>query len=692
MVPEPVPAVMAERSQPIAGVDVGGTFTDLVYFAEGELRIFKLLSTRGDPSDALLEGLDRIGADRQAIISHGTTVATNAVLERKGARTALITTRGFRDVLAIGRQTRPALYRLAFDPSWQLVPAELRFEVDERASPTGKALVVLDPTQVEAVLDQVTRGGAEALAVCLLFSFAYPAHELLIKRAAQARGLPVCLSCEILPEFREYERTSTTVLNAYVSPLMADYLTRLERGLERRGRHALWIMQSSGGILSAPVARREAVRTLLSGPAAGVIGAFHVARAAGYDHVITFDMGGTSTDASLADGAIRRTAEGEIEGWPIRVPMTDIHTVGAGGGSTAWVDAGGALRVGPQSAGSDPGPACYGRGGDLFTVTDANLLLGRLDEKHFLGGRMMLDRAASQRAGAALAAALGLTPIALAEGVVQVTNARMEQAIRTISVARGFDPRAFTLLPFGGAGPMHALDLADGLRIARVLVPRYPGVLSALGLILADFTVDYSRTLMWRLEAVTQAQLEAAYDPLLAQGRAEIAAQGFGPESVRLEPALDLRYRGQSFELTVVQAERRDSTPYLFDPDEIARHFHAAHEQRYGYSRPGAPVELVNLRLTARGVRPPLELSRHNPAPVPDPLAARVGEARLRFEGRWFDAPVYERASLLADHALQGPALVVQEDATTVLTPGWRAEVDPWLNLVCSRLSAGDGP
>ncbi len=436
-------------------------------------------------------------------------------------------------------------------------------------------------------------------------------------------------------------------------------------------------MQSSGGILSAAAARREAVRTLLSGPAAGVAGAFHVANQAGYDHVITFDMGGTSTDVSLADGQIRRTAEGSVEGWPVRVPMMDIHTVGAGGGSIAWADAGSVLRVGPMSAGSEPGPACYGRGGGHFAVTDANLLLGRLHPAHFLGGRMALDIAAAERAAAPLAERLGLSPVTLAEGVIRVADARMEQALRVISVARGFDPRAFTLVPFGGAGPMHALALAEALHIGRVLIPRYPGVLSALGLTLADFTVDLSRTLMRPLGEMAAGDLLAAFVPLLAQGRDALAGEGFAESAISLELALDLRYRGQSFELT--------GPLDAIDPAEAAARFHAAHEQRYGYARPEAAVELVNLRVTARGRRPKPELPVHPPAASPDPAAAQVGETRLRAAAAWHTAPVYERELLAPGQRLSGPALVVQEDATTVLLPGWRAGVDRWLNLVCER-------
>ena len=661
-------------STPIVGVDIGGTFTDFVYVENGTWRIYKRLTTRPDPSQGLLAGLDAMGASPQSVVAHGTTVATNAVLEHKGARTGLITTQGFRDVLVIGRQARPHIYRLWFPPRWVPVPEAWRMEVRERVAPDGRVLIPLDKAQVEAVLDALVEQGVESVAVSLLFSFANPEHERYIGEQARQRGLFVSLSSEILPEFREFERTSTTVLNAYVSPIMARYLRALEERLRERGHPALWIMQSSGGILDADRAGREAVRTLLSGPAAGVIGAFAVAQQAGFSHIITLDMGGTSTDVSLADGRIRRTTEGRIESWPVQVPMMDIHTVGAGGGSLAWIDPGGALRVGPESAGSRPGPACYGLGGQGFTVTDANLLLGRLSARHFLGGRMRLYPEKALDAAHPLAERLGISPIEVAEGVIAIANARMSQAIRVISIERGFDPREFTLVAFGGAGPMHALELARELLIPRVLIPRYPGVLSALGLTLADFVRDFSRTLMRPAEDLTKEDLQQAFGPLLAQAEAELQEQGFGPEDRDVETALDMRYRGQSYELTVpIQG---------FDLQAAVQAFHQAHKQRYGYARPEAPVEVVNVRVIARGRRPKPRFSTYPEAPSPDPEAARLGTIELRFAGKVHSAPIYDRAALQPGHRLQGPALVVQEDATTVVPPGWRGYVDAYLNLI----------
>ena len=672
---------------PILGVDVGGTFTDFVYLSGGRLTVTKVLSTRSDPSVAVLTGIERLGVDAAAVISHGTTVATNALLEHRGGRTALVTTRGFRDALVIGRQTRPDLYRLSFPPLWTPVPDELRFEVAERVGPGGEVLTTLDPGEVDAVLDAALAAGAETLAVCLLFSFANPVHEQLIGERGRARGLAVSLSSEILPEFREFERTSTTVLNAYVAPLMVEYVDRLERGL---GRRPLWIMQSSGGILTAAAAKQQAVRTLLSGPAAGALGALDVASRAGFPRVIGFDMGGTSTDASLIDGAVGRTSEGSVEGWPVRVPMIDIHTVGAGGGSVAWIDAGGALRVGPQSAGSSPGPACYGLGGSGFTVTDANLVLGRLHPDYFLGGRMRLRMDAAEQAAIPLARQLGLSVEELAEGIVRVADARMEQALRVISVARGADPRDFTLLPFGGAGPIHALSLAEALRIPRVLIPLRPGVLSAFGLALADFTVDFSRTVMLRPPAgelaAASRSCEEAFAPIEAAAAAALAAEGFAGAAAELQRSLDLRYKGQSFELTVPlggcyppgagAAARVDGLA------ETLSAFHAAHEARYGYARPAAAVEIVNVRLNARGIRPKPDFLRAEASESDDPAPAEVSRTRIRCQGGWESAPVYDRELLRHGFALRGPALITQEDATTVLLPGWRAIVDPWLNLV----------
>ncbi len=670
------------------GVDIGGTFTDLVYHTAQGLRVHKLLTTRQDESLAFLQGLDALEVAAQAQVAHGTTVATNALLEHRGARTALIVTAGFGDILTIGRQARPALYRLSFAPRFCPAPEELTGEVAERVLPTGEILLALDPAEARRVVEECLQRGAESLAVCLLFSFANPQHEQMIGEIAaqcareRQRSLFVSLSSEILPEYREFERASTTVLNAYVAPILGRYLENLEQGLLRRGHRSLWVMQSSGGILSANAARREAVRSLLSGPAAGVTGAFHTARQAGFDHLITFDMGGTSTDVSLLDGAIRRTSEGSVEGWPARTPMMDIHTVGAGGGSIAWVDSGGALRVGPQSAGSQPGPACYGRGGSEapFTVTDANLLLGRLHPDYFLGGRMRLDRAAAQRSAAPLADRLGMSQLALARGVIRIANAHIEQALRVISVERGFDPRAFTLLPFGGAGPMHALDLAAALHIRQVLIPRYPGVLSALGLTLADYVKDYSQTVMWPLAQTDLGLFRQAFAPLLQRAAHDLAQEGFQPAEIHFEPAVDLRYKGQSFELTIaLEVLPEDSSAgAIYQPAALAARLFAAHQQRYGYAVTQA-VEVVTVRLAGRGLRPQAEESA---LPASHAAAKAVAQTGIMFDEHFRPAAVYAREHLQPGHKLQGAAMIVQEDATSIIPPGWSGQVDERLNLI----------
>ena len=490
------------------GVDTGGTFTDFVWLGEnGRYQIFKQLSTPQDPSEAILNGLKTMAPPETADLVHGSTVATNALLERKGARTALITTKGFADVLAIGRQNRPDIYALVPQKPAPLVPAAWRFEVAERVTASGEVLQPLDLSNLPAIWQQLKAESVESVAICLLFSFLHPSHEQQIRQFLLEQSpemqLHISLSSDILPEYREYERTATTVINAYVAPLMTRYLRRLASGVQPR---RLSVMQSNGGIISASKAGEEAARTVLSGPAGGVVGARFVAQQAGFPDIITFDMGGTSSDVALCPGRLPTTADGEIAGLPLRLPIIDIHTVGAGGGSIARVDAGGALQVGPESAGAFPGPACYGRvkaESDTYppasrsTVTDANLVLGRLDANHFLGGAMQLDETAAWQALVKLAEQMKVPDAETAAwGVIQVANANMERAIRRISVERGYDPRRFTLMPFGGAGPLHACDLAESLQIPRILVPPVPGVLSALGMLVAAPTKDYSRTVM----------------------------------------------------------------------------------------------------------------------------------------------------------------------------------------------------
>jgi N-methylhydantoinase A len=675
----------------ILGIDVGGTFTDLVLLdGAGRVRIHKLLTTSRDPSIAILQGIADLDAGPETVVVHGATVATNALLERTGARTALVTTEGFGDVLEIGRQTRLDLYALHPTRPLPLVPGRWRLELSERVDCAGHVLQSLDPENTDIVVREILDGGIESVAVCFLFSFLNRDHEQQVREriiTLGGKGAPfVSLSSDIVPEYREYERTSTTVINAYVTPLMSRYLTNLEGGLEGR---RLRVMQSNGGSISADAARALAARTALSGPAGGVVGAFTLTRQAGFPEAITFDMGGTSTDVSLCPGRVQETSEGAIAGLPLRLPIIDIHTVGAGGGSIARLDPGGALRVGPESAGSDPGPVCYGRErAQEITVTDANLVLGRLDADHFLGGRMTLELERTLDAMQRLARRMSLPLEAAAWGVVRVANSNMERAIRTISVERGHDPRRFTLVAFGGAGPLHACELAATLRIPRVLVPPHPGVLSAQGMILADVVKDYTQTVMLAAEEAGTEHLEHLFAPLYERAWADLRAEGLEEDKIELHPALDMRYVGQSYELTIPLARGLGA-----GPASHAGAFHAAHRKRFSYASDGEPVEIVNLRLKGIGRTP-------KPAPAPQPLgnvdprAAWIDYKPVHFAdaghpeaARPIPAAFYERARLEPGTIVVGPAIITQLDTTTVVPPGWAGTVDGWSNLVIESRS-----
>ena len=629
-------------------------------------------------------GLAELPLSPDTVVAHGSTVATNALLERKGARTALVTTAGFEDVLQIGQQARHGLYDLQYQAPEPLAPPDLRLGVLERVDAAGNVLRDLSAEEVRRVAAQLRALEVDAVAVALLFSFLRPEHEERLRLAFdQLEPRPfISLSSEVLPEFREYERTSTVTVNSYVGPLVSRYLGRMEELVQR----PLRVMQSSGGGITAALARRQPVRTILSGPAGGVIGATYVAGAAGFAQVITLDMGGTSTDVALCPGRAQTTTSSSVGACPISVPMIDIQTVGAGGGSLVRIDAGGTLLVGPESAGASPGPACYGVG-DQATVTDANLLLGRMDPAHFLGGRMALDR---ERAGAAMdgvATAMGVSREEASMGVVRVANAVVERALRTVSLERGHDPRDFTLVAFGGAGPQHACELAAALAIPRVLVPLYPGVLSALGVAVADVVKDYSRTVMVRDEA-GMAQMEAAFQALESQGKAEMAEEGFPAEELQLRRWLDVRYRGQSFELPV-------DWPSVDWPNEergalqkIAAAFHKVHERRFGYKDEEAPVEVVSVRLSvvAPTVRPPLAQEESAPGEAP-----WTDERPIWFEGGPQPTRAFDRETLRPGHWFRGPGLVFQMDATTVAPPGWLAEVDAYRNLILSPVTDHDG-
>ena len=655
------------------GVDIGGTFTDFVVFDEtsGDFRTFKVLSTPHDPAQAVLSGLEELPGAVQPDIVHGSTVATNALLERKGARTALITTRGFRDILTIGRQIRSDIYDLFADRPEPLVPPERCLEITERVDHHGQILIPLNRDEIPALIGELHAQDVESVAISLIFSFLHPEHEAWLAQSLRQAGFFVSPSSEILPEFREYERTSTTVINAYVSPIMDRYLARLERELPSAD---LRIMQSNGGSILAAQARTQAVRSILSGPAGGVVGAAHVAGAAGFSQIITFDMGGTSTDVSLYRSEIQVTTEAQIGGLPIRIPVINIHTVGSGGGSIAYVDAGGALRVGPQSAGADPGPVCYGQGGRQPTVTDANLILGRLAPDYFLGGRMSLDFEAAAQALTDLARQANLSAENLdlarraALGVIQVANAHMQRALRVISVERGYDPRDFVLVSFGGAGGLHACDLARGLGIRRVLIPRGASTLSAFGMLAADVVKDYVQTLMLP-EDTSYDALARHLEPLADRGQREVAADGVPLSRITLHRELDMRYQGQSYELTV------PLSPHFADV------FHRAHHQVYGHSEPAAPVEVVNLRLRAVGAvtRPPLLQAEAGP---PDPSAALDGYRPVVIGSSLAQVPFYWGGRLSPGNVIAGPAVIVQPDTTVFLSPGDRATMDGLYNLV----------
>ena len=648
------------------GIDTGGTFTDFVRIEDGVLVTHKLRTTPDDQSRAILAGISELSATGTADVVHGSTVATNAVLERKGARVGLVTTSGFEDVIRIGRQTRPELYNIFVPLPRPIVESDLTFGVAERLDADGHVLTPLGPGDVEQLAARLTSANADVAAVCLLHSYVNHAHEQAIAAKLRDAGWLVSVSSEVLPEYREFERWSTTVVNAYVSPLIDRYLARLEQGLQGR---KLAIMQSNGGSISATLARTQAVRTVLSGPAAGVVGAQTVAAAAGFDRIISFDMGGTSTDVSLIDRAIPTSTDSRIGDFPVRLPVIDIHTVGAGGGSIAHVDSGGALRVGPRSAGAVPGPVCYGVGEEL-TVTDANLLLGRLDPDFFLGGRMALDAARVDRIATSVARSLKLSVDALAEGVVRVANANMERAIRVVSVERGHDPRAFSLVAFGGAGGMHACEIARALEIATVVVPRHAGVLSALGMLAADVTRDYSASVLTPAADISHRQLVERIDPLVGRARKELAGEGFSTRQIRVIEQIDVRYSGQSYEITL---------PFT---KTFAREFHQRHGKLYGYSNPDRAVEIVAVRVQAAGVTQKPKL----PFTKPKPHRARPQATRsARFDGAARKTAYFRWPDLRPGAQASGPAVIGGPEATAVIPPGWRFRIDGFGNVICTH-------
>ncbi|MEQ9398290.1 MAG: hydantoinase/oxoprolinase family protein [Longimicrobiales bacterium] len=654
-------------STALLAVDTGGTFTDLVLLHGGVLRTLKVPSTPADPAQAVLDGIRMLLGDGSGFaLLHGSTVATNALLERRGARVVLITNEGFEDIIEIGRQNRPQLYALVGHRAPPLVARDDRLGVAGRLGPDGGEVVPLSAEGLAALPALVAERNAEAVAVCLLHAYANDAHERAVAEALEGAGLPLSVSSELIPEFREYERTSTTVVNAYVAPVMSRYLGRLS---SEAGAARVTIMGSNGGALPVERARREPVHTVLSGPAGGVVGALTWARRSGFDQVLTFDMGGTSTDVSLCPGRPLRTREFQIDGQPVAVPVIDIHTVGAGGGSLARVDAGGALRVGPQSAGAQPGPICYGRGGDGVTVTDAHVWLGRLPQGAFLGGDAELDRAAVEGPLSRIAEALGTDLDAAAEGILSVADTAMERALRVISVERGYDPADFTVVAFGGAGALHVVELAERLGAARALVPPDPGLLSAYGMLASPVTREAARTLLAdTTDPDLEARIDTAFSSLESHALEEMAAEGSAPADLTTERWIDARYRGQSFELRVAADGWEDR-------------FHRLHEERYGYRRDETPVEAVTVRVVVTAPAPDVDVPELPPAEGPPAAAA----TRVVHGGLALEATLSWRRDLRPGHTVEGPAVIQEYSATTWVPEGWEARPDRWGCLHLTR-------
>ena len=658
----------------------------------GALKTLKVFSTPDDPSRAIAGALKKIGEGesktRSAALTllHGTTVGTNALLQRRGALVALITTSGFEDVIEIGRQARSRLYDFFFDRVAPLVRREMRFGVTERTDADGRILERPSDAELTRLREAVRISNPDAIAISLLFSFANRGNESAIAAALADLGKPLSISHRILPEFREYERTSTVVVNAYLQPLMQSYMERLAARVKNSGvgftspKPRIFVMQSSGGITALEAAAREPVRTVLSGPAGGLVGAAAMAARSGFRKILSFDMGGTSTDVAAVQGEVQTGGQTEVAGLPVGVPMLEIHTVGAGGGSLARFDAGGSLRVGPESAGADPGPICYGRGTDP-TVTDANLIMGRLRPDRFLGGEFTLDVERARRITSEWLKKLRsrLTLEQFSAGVVRVVNANMERALRVVSIERGYDPREFALVAFGGAGGLHACELAETLAIPTVMIPARPGALSAFGILVSDVVKDYSRSLLWRFAGgLPQAKLQKEFRKLEASAQKEFRAERWRG-ALQYERSLDLRYRGQGYELNVPAAEDVNH--------DVTARFHNEHQRRYGYHHAGREIELVTLRLRVR-LRTPqpesnLNVKRHT-AQKKLPGIAPVERVSVFFHDKRVSTPVFERDDLVPGRPvpMKGPAVITEYSATTVIPPGKRFWVDASENLI----------
>lgn len=674
------------------GIDIGGTFTDAVLFSNNGLKVMKILTNSENPAKGVLELIEKMGALNFSL-THGSTLATNAVLERKGEKTAFLASEGFAHTLLIGRQDRKELYNFDMDIPQPLVPIDLCYGVPERIDFQGDISKHINRDAVREVLEELTKKGVKSVSVCLLFSYKNPDHERDIKVLAQNLPLPlfVSISSEVLPQFREYERASTTTINAYVSPILNRYIADLEENLKNMDCRSFKIMQSNGGMLPVDEISSLGVKTVLSGPAGGVAGAFYTAKAAGYPHIIALDMGGTSTDISLCEGEIKETGQGEIGGFPIGLPMVDIITIGAGGGSIAKVDAGGVLKTGPESAGSKPGPAAYGKGTQP-TVTDAHLVLGTLHPDDFLGGDFTVDKDKAIESVKTLADKMGLTVEETALGIVKIAISHMEKAMRVVSIEKGRDPAQFTLIPFGGAGPIHALSLAENLDIKGILIPRNPGVLSALGMLLSDFRIDFSQTVLLPSQRIDH-QVYQSFMGALYKKAGHYLNKGYF-EKGELEHIFDLRYKGQSFEIGVKGEKTAliSKTGHLYLPPinpidvfDLMAKFHKEHERVFGYSRKDEPVEFVNFRLKLTGYSQKPQFIEKPEADQDCSEAYLTQRLIIDENGSKREIPVYSREKLKPGNRLPVPSIVRQYDTTVIIREPWHAYVDRYENIILER-------
>lgn len=664
------------------GVDTGGTFTDIIMSVEGSLFTHKVLSTPKNPANAVIKGVNEIvemynqDSLEDIEIVHGSTVATNALLEYGGARIALITTIGFEDVIEIGRQSRSNIYDIFVQRPEPLVPTELRFGINERTLYMGDIQTEISNKELDTLTEKLSTLKLDAIAICFLFSYVNPKNEQIVSDYLQHLNIPISCSHEILPEYREYARFSTTVANAYIRPVLEKHLSTLTAS--EKFPKPFRLMLSNGGCISTDNFESAGINTVLSGPAGGVIGAYNIAKTAGFEKIITFDMGGTSTDVSLCDGDISMTTESTISGLPIKVPLIDIHTVGAGGGSIATIDSGGALRVGPESAGAEPGPICYGNNGKDITVTDANLFLGRISPKLFLGGQMSLEVDTVREYIDEFSKKISLPALETADGILKIANAAMERAIKVISVERGYDTRDFTLVSFGGAGGLHAAFLAQNLGIQKILIPPNGGLLSAYGMLFADVVKDYSQTVLWKFDGSNDyrhRQLDTGFDKLLKNAERDMKSEGFEADQLTIKRSLDMRYEGQSYELNVLIKS--------IDSNYI-EHFHALHQQRFSYARPESVVEIVNLRLSAIAETNKPEISYESN--IDSELSNLKTESdQVIFDGKPYLTDFYHREYLQPGRQIQGPAIITEFSATTVIPPNFLVTVDVYGNLILTQ-------